>query len=73
MSKTKMRVFYELCFDLMEALAGIAICENGARPVNEVGKPDLSNEDITIIEQYIRKDFRSLTDEANRGHNRRIY
>lgn len=73
MSKTKMRVFYELCYDLMEALAGIAICENGACPVNEVGKPDLSDADIAIVEQYICKDFQSLTDEANRGHERRIY
>lgn len=73
MSKTKMGVFYELCYDLMEALAGIAICENGACSVNEVGKPDLSDADITIIEQYISKDFQSLTDEANRGHERRIY
>ena len=73
MSKQKMRIFYELCYDLMEALAGIAICENGAYPVNEVGKPDLSDADITIIEQYIRKDFQSLTGEANRSHERRIY
>ena len=73
MSKQKMRIFYELCYDLMEALAGIAICENGAYPVNEVGKPDLSDADITTIEQYIRKDFKSLTGEANRGHERRLY
>ena len=73
MSKQKMRIFYELCYDLMEALAGIAICENGALTANEVGKPDLSNADITIVEQYIRKDFKSLTGEANRGHKRRIY
>ena len=57
----------------MEALAGIAICKNGVCPVNEVGKPDLSDADITTIEQYIRKDFQSLTGEANRGHKRRIY
>ena len=73
MSKQKMHIFYELCYDLMEALAGIAICENGAYPVNEVGKPDLSDADITTIEQYIRKDFQSLTGEANWGHERRIY
>lgn len=73
MNKTKMGVFYELCYDLMEALAGIAICENGACPVNEVGKPDLSDADIAIAEQYIRKDFQSLTGEANRSHKRRIY
>ena len=73
MSKQKMRIFYELCYDLMEALAGIAICENSACPANEVGKPDLSDADITIVEQYIRKDFQSLTGEANRGHKRRIY
>ena len=73
MSKTKMRVFYELCYDLMEALAGIAICENSVYPANEVGKPDLSDADITIVEQYIRKDFQSLTGEANRGYKRRIY
>ena len=73
MSKQKMRIFYELCYDLMEALAGIAICENGAYPVNEVGKPDLSDADITAIEQYIRKDFQSLTGETNRGYERRIY
>ena len=73
MSKTKMGVFYELCYDLMEALAGIAICENSAYPVNEIEKPDLSDADITTIEQYIRKDFQSLTGEANRGHKRRIY
>ena len=68
-----MRIFYELCYDLMEALAGIAICENGACPANEVGKPDLSDADIAIVEQYIYKDFQSLTDEANRGYERRIY
>ena len=73
MSKQKMHIFYELCYDLMEALAGIAICENGTCPANEVGKPDLSDADITTIEQYICKDFQSLTDEANRGHERRIY
>ena len=73
MSKQKMRIFYELCYDLMEALAGIAICENGTCPANEVGKPDLSDADITTIEQYIRKDFQSLTGEANWGHERRIY
>ena len=73
MSKQKMRIFYELCYDLMEALAGIAICKNGACPTNELGKPDLSDADITIIEQYIRKDFQSLTGEANRSHERRIY
>ena len=73
MSKQKMRIFYELCYDLMEALAGIAICENGACPANEVGKPDLSDADIAIVEQYIYKDFQSLTDEANRGYERRIY
>ena len=73
MSKTKMRIFYELCYDLMEALAGIAICENGVCLANEIGKPDLSDADITTIEQYIRKDFQNLTGEANWGHKRRIY
>ena len=73
MSKTKMGVFYELCYDLMEALVGIAICENGTCTANEVGKPDLSDADITIVEQYIRKDFQSLTGEANRSHKQRIY
>lgn len=63
MSKQKMRVSYELCFDLMNALAGIAICGNGGCPVNEVGEPYLSDENITIVEQYVHEAFQSLMDE----------
>lgn len=74
MSKQKMRVSYELCFELMDALAGIAICGNGGCPVNEAGEPDLSDEDIAIVEQYAREAFQSLMDEwADDEHEWEFY
>ena len=74
MSKKKMCVSYELCFELMDALARIAICGNGGYPVDEAGKPCLTEEEVTIIEQYARETFQSLMDEwADDEHEWEFY
>lgn len=55
-----MKMTQKLAIDLMDILAAVAISANGGVSIDENGKPDITNEQIELINEYSKNTFTTI-------------
>lgn len=55
-----MKMTQKLATDLMDILAAVAISANGGISIDENGEPDITEEQIELVNEYSRNTFTTI-------------